>query len=80
MQRLQNNLIPLYQFRSCETNRNPRLLGMVFNQMNDPMNTPMYRPAMVFLITEIHPPRALLILGNMYGMGNQFIYAFIFSS
>ena len=77
MQRFFHLCIPFCHLRRSKTNRDSRILCMVFDQMHDSMQAPVHRTTMIFRITEILSARSLLISGDMNCMFDQFIYTLI---
>ena len=77
LQSLQNSLITFHQLCCCKPGWNSGSDRMIFNQMNNAMETSVYRTAIVILAAKVLTFRFFLISRHMKGMTNQFLRTFI---
>ena len=72
-QGIQNHFVALDHFVGRKSDRDPRTLGVVLDQMHDRMDTAMDRAAVIVRITEILSLRFFLIVRHMDGMLDQLV-------
>ncbi len=69
--------VPFRQLARREPDRDLRLSGMVLDQMHDPMEASVDRPALLVLPAKIDPARTFLIFCHMKGVVHQLVRPFI---
>ena len=78
VQPIQNKLIALGELARRKAYRDARIVGMVFNEAHNTVQTAVYRAVVVVHIAEILPPRRFPVLCHVHGVVDKLLNTLVF--
>ena len=78
LQGIHDDIVAFHKLRGSEAHWDVNTLGMVFNEVHDAVQAPVYGPTVIVLVAEILTDRGFLVFRHMDGVVYQFGNTFVF--